>query len=351
MIFFGTKNLLGVDLGSSSIKVAEVRMSGKTPQLINYAQVPTPQLSIRKGRIAEPEGLASAVRLALNQISTRVKKCASGVAGSALIVKKITVAQMDPKLLAEQIQFEAEQYIPFNIQDVQLAHHALGPSGPDVMDVLLIAAQKDVVASSVEVLSLADLSCSTVDVSGFALANCFEANMGSISGATGLLNIGAHFTNLVIMDSGKVIFSRDLPVGGELHTFGIHKELGVTIEDAEAMKLSASYKQEVPSEVLEVINQTNEEVASEIQNAFEFFHSTSSTPPVQRVFITGGCSQMLGLPERLSVQLNCHIDEFNPFQRVTMRLKDRRLAQGGIQSFYPYAAVVLGLAMRQVGDS
>lgn len=350
MFFLKAKNLLGVDIGSSSIKIAEVRQSGKTVSLVDYAQVSNVPMAIRKGRIYESDLVAASVRSALDQLKTRNKKCAIGLAGTTMIVKKISVPQMDPKLLAEQIGWEAEQYIPFNIEEVQLAYHIIGPSAvSDSMDVLLIAAQKEVVSKNIEVLALAGLDASVVDISAFALANCFEVNYGKQKGIVSLLNIGAQHTNIVMLDNGKVVFARDVPAGGELYTLAIHRDLGLSVEDAESLKLGASRNQEVPSEVLGIIQQQNEAVANEIKNSFDFFQTTGGGGDIKKCFVTGGSYQIPGLKKVLTQQFGIPMDLLNPFQSV--KIKDRRMNPQQAAYYQPFAALALGLAVRKLGDA
>ncbi len=163
---------------------------------------------------------------------------------------------MDRKLIKDQIRFEAEQYIPFDINNISLAYHVLsGSSSPDTMDILLIAAQNELVNQYTQVVSFSSLNCSVLDVSGFALANAFEVNYGKLPGeVVGVLNFGASITNFVVVQNGEVIFCRDIPVGGANYTNEIHKAMGVTVAEAEALKLSAISRREVPDEVHSVIS-------------------------------------------------------------------------------------------------
>jgi type IV pilus assembly protein PilM len=176
------------------------------------------------------------------------------------------------------------------------------------------------------------------------LANCFEANYGARPGATALLNIGAGVTNVVILEEGNVVFARDVIIGGQNYTMEIHKALGVSIPEAESLKISASLGQEVPNEVISIITNTTEQVVEEIRNAFEFYTATGGGNKPDLMFVSGGCIFIPNLVEELSKVLGVGFEVFNPFQSVTYDSKV--LSAEYIQQIQSIAPVVLGLGMR-----
>ena len=173
-MFFKSKKVLGLDIGTSSIKIAELDVSGKGAQLLSFGFAPTPANSVAAGEISDITSVGIAVQGLISEIGTKRKNISTGMWGTAVIVKKITIPMMDRKLIQDQIRFEAEQYIPFDINNINLAHHVLKTSAsPDTIDLLLIAAQNELVFQYTAVVESTGLKCSVLDVSGFALANCF----------------------------------------------------------------------------------------------------------------------------------------------------------------------------------
>ncbi|MBX3040041.1 MAG: pilus assembly protein PilM, partial [Bdellovibrionaceae bacterium] len=219
-MFFKSKKVIGLDIGTSSLKIAELDVSKSGATLQGFRLAPTPLNAVSGGEIIDTMSLSQAVRGLVDELGSKRKSVCTGMWGMAVIVKKITMPKMDKKLLAEQIRYEAEQYIPFDINNISLSHQVLPSTVTgETQDILLIAAQNELVSQYFQVVSMANLDCKILDVSGFALANCFELNYGRFPGETiGLLNFGAAVTNFVVISNGDIIFSRDIPVGGQNYT-------------------------------------------------------------------------------------------------------------------------------------
>jgi type IV pilus assembly protein PilM len=349
-MIFGQKKILAVDIGTSSVKLAEVDNTPKGPVLKKFAMHPLQNGTVIGGEILDSGLVASCIELLAKTSKTKRKEVATGMWGSSVIVKKINMPKMEEKLVAEQIKWEAEQYIPFDINEITLDHHTLsskGADGGESMEVLLIAARQELVFRYIESIEGAGLKCSLVDVSGFALANCFEANYGVVDGVVSLINIGAGVANVVIIEKGNVIFCRDVNVGGTNYTTEINKQMGVSLEEAEALKISASHKQEIPDEVLAIIKNTNEQVVDEIKNGFEFFGATSSGPSANKIFVTGGSSVLPGLVDQLVQSLGVQHEMLDPFQRISYDPKV--FSPQYIAQIASVSSVVLGLGMRKLG--
>jgi len=349
-MLFGSKRLIGLDIGTSSIKVAEIEVSRKGADLLSFGMTATPSNSILGGDISNPSAISVAVQSLMSEIKMKKRSVSIGIWGTAVIVKKITIPKIEKKLIAEQIKWEAEQYIPFDVNDIVLDYHIINPqTSGETFDILLVAAQNDLVAQYNSVVSGSGMQMSVLDVSGFALANAFELNFGKTVGETiAVLNIGAGVTNFVILSDGEVIFSRDIPVGGQNFTNEIHKEMGMTLAEAEAMKISASHGSAVPEQVQSIISNTNEVVAEEVRNSFDFFAASNTGVNPQRIFYAGGSSVVPGLMESIQRTLRLSCEMFNPFGRV--RAKNKSLNAAYLQQVAPFAAVAVGLAMRKAGD-
>lgn len=349
-MLFKTKKVIGLDIGTSSLKLAELDVSKNGATLHSFRLAPTPPNAINNGEIMDPASLGAAIRGLVDEAGSRRKNAATGMWGMSVIVKKITMPRMDRKLLNDQIRYEAEQYIPFDINNVSLAHHVLNTSGaPDTQDVLLIAAQNELVAQYAQSVEIAGLECKVLDVSGFALANCFEMNYGRTAENVGLLNFGASVTNFVVLSGGDVVFCRDIPVGGANYTNEISKGMGVSVQEAEMLKLSAVARQEVPDDVVSLISATNETVAEEVRNSLDFLSATTNGLALNRCLVTGGASVTTGLMDAVSRVTGLALEPFNPFQRV--RINAKRFTNEELERVSSFAAVALGLGLRQVGDS
>ncbi len=349
-MFFKSKKLIAIDLGSTSIKVCELDVSRKGATLLSFVVSPTPSGAITNGEITNPSLLASSVQLAVQSIKSRRKSAAAGVYGTPVVVRRIKVPKMDDKILSDQLKWEAEQYIPFDVNEISLTHHKLKAGyAPDTMDILLVAAQNQLVRQYFNIFGEAGLGVGALDVNGFALANNFEMNYGKMNNETiALLNIGASTTNLVVMTNGETVFCRDIPVGGSNYSTEIQKELGISFLEAESLKISAVTKGETPGEVNTVIQATNDAIADEIRNSFDFFSASSNGTVINRAFATGGASVTPGLLQSISNVSMVPVQIYDPFYKIS--IGNRNLGPSYIESIRNVAAIALGLGLREAGD-
>ncbi len=350
IMFFKSKKLLGIDIGTNSVKVVELNVGSKSSTVLNFLMEPVPPGLVQGGEVTDPAALAGIIRAAVSKLGTKRRKAAVPIWGAAVIVKKITLPRMEEKLVAEQIQWEAEQYIPFDKSEINLEFQILNTKkNVESMDVLIVGAKKDLVFRVAEAVALADLDCEVVDVAGFALANCYHSGVGKTPGeVTGIINVGGGVTNFVVVDGGDVIFSRDIPSGGGTYTAEIQKNMGLSYEESESMKLSACMGQAAPAEIQEVISAVNESMADEVKRTFEFFQATTTDVSVQRFVVTGGASQTPGLRDAIGRALGMGLQEFNPFERIA--IEGKTLNQTYLKQMAPFAAVAVGLGLREAGD-
>ncbi len=329
--------------------MAEMDVSGSKVQLVSFGFAPTPVGSLNSGEILNAGALSNAVKALTFEVKTKIKKVSTGLWGTGVIVKKITIPRIEKKMIADQLQWEAEQYLPFDINSISLGFHVINPNAAnETMDILLIAAQHEIVNQYRSVVSGSGLQLSVLDVSGFAVANLFEANYGRSEETIGLINIGSGVTNFVVLMQGEVIFSRDVAIGGFNFTNEISKEMGVTLPEAESLKLSASNREAVPDEVHSILSSTNDMITDEIRNSFEFFVGSNNGAAFNRCFVTGGSSSVPGLLEKVGMATGVQIEKLNPFLRVKAA---RNFSDAYLRQIAPFASVAMGLAMRKVGDS
>jgi type IV pilus assembly protein PilM len=350
-MFFNSKKVIGLDIGSSAIKVAELDVRGNSATLVSFGVNRTPPGVIASGEIVEPVTLSQAVQSLVSQLGTKRKSISTGIWGSAVIIKKISLPRMDPNLIGEQIRFEAEQYIPFDINEINLEFYVLKKptQNPESMEVLLIAAKKDIVFRYAEVVESAGLQCSILDVSSFALANCFMFNYELPAGAiVGLLDVGSNTSNFVVMDNAEIVFCRDIPVGGSTYTNEIQRQMEISSEEAEALKISASGNQATPPQVQEIIAATHETVCDELRRTYDFYVATGADTQIQKLFLTGGALSTPGLMEKISQTLQVPTEIFNPF--ANLKYDTRRFTPDYVASIAAFTPVAVGLGLRKVGD-
>jgi type IV pilus assembly protein PilM len=345
------KSLVGLDLGSSAVKAIELKASGNTYKVAAYGVEPLPVDSIVEGAIID----SAAVVAALTRLFERARFKATGVAaslsGNAVIVKKISLPVMSDAELAESIYWEAEQYIPFDIQDVNLDYQVIGTSdasGKLLMDVLLVAAKNEKIADYTGVISQAGRTAVIVDVDAFALQNAYEVNYGADPGAVVvLLNTGASSTNLNVVSGDQSVFTRDLSVGGNAYTEALHRELGLTLDQADQLKRGHAIDGFSYEDARPVLRAVTENVMIEIQKTFDFFRATAATDRLDRIVISGGASRAEGFAEMLAERFESPVETFDPFKRVAF---DAARFAADRDDATATAAVAVGLALRRAGD-
>jgi type IV pilus assembly protein PilM len=350
-MFFKPKKVIGLDIGSSSIKVAELEVRGDAATMLSFGVARTPAGVMNGGEVMDTMALSSAVQSLVAQLGTKRKNVSTGIWGSAVIIKKISLPKMDPALIGEQIRWEAEQYIPFDINDINLEFYVLKKpnTNPDAMEVLLIAAKKDIIFKYAEAVETSGLQCSILDVSSFALANCFMFNYELPQGAiAGLLDIGSGISNFVVMDNSEIVFCRDIPVGGGTYTGEIQRQMEISPEEAEGFKIAAAQGQATPPQVTEIISSAHETVCDELRRTYDFYVATGSDIQIQKLFVTGGALATPGLVEKISQSLQVPVEIFNPF--ANLRYDTRKFAPDYIASISSFTPVAIGLGLRKVGD-
>jgi type IV pilus assembly protein PilM len=270
-----------------------------------------------------------------------------------VIVKKINLPVMTEAELAESIYWEAEQYIPFDIQDVNLDYQILdagaGPDSKGTMEVLLVAAKKEKIADYTGVISQAGRVPVVVDVDAFALQNAFEVNYGLEPDAVVvLLNAGASAININIITGDQSVFTRDISMGGNSYTEAVQKELNLPFESAEQLKKGQTIEGATFEEVKPVLQAMTENVLLEIQKTFDFFKATASSDRIDRVVLSGGASRVDGFAEALRERFGTTVESFDPFRKISF--EPQKFGVEDPDTAIPTAAVAVGLALRRVGD-
>jgi type IV pilus assembly protein PilM len=352
-VAFGKKKgLVGLDIGSSAIKAVELKPGGKGGEyhLVNLGMEPLPPEAIVDGAIMDSGAVIDSIQRLFSANKIKTNDVACSVSGNAVIVKKISLPQMTPEELAESIHWEAEQYIPFDIQDVALDYEVVEGSGSGGnMDVLLVASKKDKIGDYTSAISQAGKTPTIIEVDVFALQNCYEVNYGLDPGRViALLNVGASIMNINIVKGSNSIFNRDIAVGGNQYTDAIQKDLNLSFDQAEALKRGARVEGAAPENLGPILRAVSDNIALEIQKTFDFFKATSSEDRIDRIFLAGGTSKVPGLRELLADRFDAGVEILNPFNNVIYN--PREFDPDFIAEIGPSAAVAVGLAVRRVGD-
>lgn len=352
MVFRRAKSLVGLDIGSSAVKAVELKPSGKVYKVTAFGSEPVPPDSIVDGAIIDAAAVADAIRRLFDSRHIKTKDVAASLSGNAVIVKKITLPVMTEAELAESIYWEAEQYIPFDIQDVNLDYQILDggdAAGKGTMDVLLVAAKKEKIADYTGVILQAGRAAVVVDVDAFALQNAYEVNYGiEPSAVVVLLNAGASATNINILNGDQSVFTRDISIGGNAYTEALQKELSLPFELADQLKRGLPVEGVTFDDARPVLRAVSENVMLEIQKTFDFFKATASSDRIDRIMVSGGASRAEGFTEMLGERFEAPIEAFDPFKRVAFDMKKFNVESAA--DVAPTVAVAVGLALRRVGD-
>jgi type IV pilus assembly protein PilM len=354
-VFFGrTKSLVGLDIGSSSVKAVELKDLGKGRgyQLLNIGIEPLSPEAIVDGAIMDSGLVAETIQRLFTTSRIKSQEVAISLSGHSVIIKKISLPQMTQEELSESIQWEAEQYIPFDVDDVNIDYQVLegaSLSGEGNMDVLLVAVKKDKINDYTTVLANAGKTAQVVDVDVFALQNAYECNYDVPSDkVVALINMGAAVTNIAILQGGVSIFWRDITTGGNLFTEAIQKELNVPFDQAEALKKGQDVDGASAERVPAILQAVGEQVGTEIQKTLDFFKATSSSDPVSLMILAGGASRTSNLAAYLGQRFDTHVEMLDPFKKVAVN--DRQFPLDTLEPLAPCASVAVGLALRKVGD-
>ncbi len=347
------KLALGLDIGSSSVKLTQLKESGKGVQLANFDMAMLPPEAVVDGALMNFTAVTEKIRELISVNKIRNKHCAIGISGHSVIIKKISLPEMTPDELSESIQWEAEQYIPFDIKDVNVDVQILNPKASHgQMDVLLVAAKKDVINDYVSVASDAGLHPVIVDVDTFCVQNMFELNYGFPAGETiALINLGASVININVISDGITTFTRDISMGGGLLTEEIQKQLNVSYEEAEHYKTGGHENvssSAIFREGMKLAERVAETLVTEIQRSFDFFSATTVNADLSRIFLCGGSAQMPSLIRFLEKRIEVPVEVVNPFKNVIVDSKKFDLDL--LQRMGSMAAVSMGLGLRRAND-
>jgi len=352
-VFFSKpKNVVGLDIGSSAIKLVELKeKKGGTYQLLKMGVERLSPEAIVDGSIMDSSMVVETISRLNSEKAIKNSNYATSLSGHSVIIKKISLPAMSADELAESIQWEAEQYIPFDINDVNLDYVPLTTPGTgDNIDVILVAVKKEKINDYTSVISQTGKVPVLVDVDAFALQNCYEMNHDvSENRVLALVNIGASVTNVNVLSGTNSLFWRDITFGGNQYTDAIQRELSLSFEQAEELKRGKTVGDHTIQQVIPILNSVSEDFAGELRKTLDFFTATSGAERVDEIVLAGGGSGVLNLDATLRDKFSIPVSIMDPFRNVSVdegEFNPEELAEIG-----PSMAIAVGLAIRKLGDA
>ena len=352
-LFTGSKKLVGLDIGSSSLKLAEIVSTSQGPVLNRFRQIPVPPGVIVDGVVEDAGALSSIIKELFRNSGCKGKGIVTSLSGNSVIVKKVTLAQMEEVELRELIHDEAGKYLPFdNMDDVNYDFQILGDNeyNPNQMDVIIVAAKKTDVDSYLDAITAAGLTVMIMDVDSFALETMYEANYPfEDDEIIVIVNIGAKLTNINVIKGGMSIFTRDFTVAGNAITEGLQEKYHVSADEAERMKIEGTPAGDQGNvDFQNIILDCADPICSEIERSIDYFRSTFGGDYIKHVYLSGGSSRIVGLKNHLSQRLNIETELINPLLKVGYNKTN--IDAGKLDSIKTIGAVAIGLGLRKIGD-
>jgi type IV pilus assembly protein PilM len=349
MVFAKRKEIVGIDIGSSSVKLVQLKENKGAYLLQNVGILPLPGEAIVDNSLMDTTSIVEAVKTLIKSLDVKAKDASCSISGNSVIIRKITLPAMTSEELEDQILWEAEQYIPFDINDVHVDFEILSSDLVDTgkMTVLLVASKKDVINEYVSVFSEAGIKLVVVDVDSFAIQNSFELNYeNEYENVVALVNIGASIMNLNVVKEGVSLFTRDVQIGGNFYTEEIQRQFAVSGEDAESIKITGHCPDQ--AKLQDIMTRANETLSIEIMRSLDFYNSTADDQKISKIFLSGGGAKVALLPAAVSQRLGLPVEIVNPF--LKMKYNEKEFDPEYLQEIGPFVAVAMGLAMRRLGD-
>jgi type IV pilus assembly protein PilM len=349
-MIFRKKDIVGLDIGSKHIKVVQLKDVKGKYQLERLGIATLEPELIVDGSILDSSRVIEAIQGLITNTNIKIKDAALSLSGhSSVIIKRVSFQQMSEDELSESIKFEAEQYIPFDIEDVNLDFQILGPGDKEnMMDVLIVAAKKDKINEYVTVAKGAGLNPLIVDVDAFALENMYELNYEMRTDENvALVNIGASMININILKGGISVFTRDSAVGGNLHTEALQKEFTISYANAEKLKQEGKMEGISQEDMKAVLVSASEDIIAEISRSFDYFRDTTNYENINEIILCGGGALTAGFMPLLTERFGINTTMAESLKNITI---PDSFDKDYLKKVEPIISVALGLALRRTGD-
>ncbi len=363
-ISFGSNSTaVGIDIGTSAVKIVQLKKNPSgMPDLINYGYMPLPPEAMTEGSVADSSAVIEAIKEIKKARNLKISNIYASISGQNVIMRFIMLPVMQPEELEQTVKIEAEQYVPYSIDEVSIAHSVLKQLDDEDPDgggggnnkILLVVAQKDIVNSYMDVIKNAAGKCEVIDVDTIAsinaLENSFMQTADSQEGGevVAIIDSGARTTSISVLKSGILEFTRNIPIAGNNITDSLKDTLNQDFDQAEQIKISeGSIGDGSGSEVSEVIQGTVEELASEIRRSFDYFKAQSREPMIHKIILSGGSANLSGFSTFLMNDLGVEVQLGNPLEGINVTVPDPDDLYNNLQQF----TVAIGLALRGVADN
>ena len=344
------KGLVGLDIGSASVKAVELKRKGSDYEVVNAGLAPLGQDTVVDGAIMDALSVSSAIEKIFSESKIKTKNVATSVSGPSVSAKRITVGASTDEELQNAIAYEAQQHIPFDISEVNLSYMPVGaaPAG-NGMDVMVVAVKREKIRNQTDVLSQAGKTPLVVDIDAFALQNAYEVNYEPSPDQTvALLNIGASIMTINIVRGGVPLFPRDVTMGGSQYTDTLQKELDLSFDDAERLKRGEEVHNITPEARSAHIRAVSEILLLEIRRTFDFFRQSATSDNIQQIYVAGGTARIEGLVDLLKEEFSVPVEIMNPFRKIVVGDKVDR---GFVEENAPRLTIAVGLALRSFDES
>jgi type IV pilus assembly protein PilM len=336
--------VLGIDISSTSVKIVELSRSGDRYRVDSYAVEPLPANAVVEKNIAEVEAVGETISKALKRSNIKNKNCAMAVPASAVITKIITMpANLNENDMEGQIQLEADQYIPYALEEVNLDFEVLGPTegNPETVDVLLAASRSENVDLRIGAADIAGLTADIIDIESYALENAYKLIEPNTEGrVVAIIDVGATMTNINVVADNVLVYNREQPFGGKQLTEEIMRRYGLSYEEAGLAKKEGSLPDNYVPEVLEPFKET---MAQQVHRFLQFFYAASQHNSVDQLVLAGGCAAIPGIDELIESRVGVETSIANPFANMAM---SSRINQQRLSNDAPSLMIACGLALR-----
>jgi type IV pilus assembly protein PilM len=337
--------VVGLDIGSHAVKVCQLKKTSSGYTILNLGSTVLPEGAVEDGTLNDPEVVSKAISDLFKNLKIKNRKVGFSISGYSVIVKKVNLAVMGEAQLEDHIMSEAEQYIPFDIEDVYLDFQDLktGLNETDRTDVMLVAAKKEIVDDYLDMLGGLNLIPVIVDVDGFALENTYEYNYEKNENVA-LVDIGASKMSINILSQGISVVARDIIVGSRQLTEQIQNVFDIDFEEAEGLKIGSIQDEEKRGEIEDIFSTTCTQWILEIKKAIDLYHSNHPDHPLKRLILSGGGAKVSGLIDFLAQETNIHVELFNPF--LNMSSNRKKIDPDYLEDIGPEMAIAAGIALR-----
>lgn len=349
-MFEKNENLLGLDIGSSSVKVVRINAKQTPLKLLDCGLIPISGEAVSEGRVINPEMVAAPVQRLLSNLKIKAKSVAASISGYEVMIKNIELPSMAEEELHNRMQSELGQYIPYNIEEVDVDYQVLDLSKdrPNHMEVLLVAAKKESVREHVNLVRHCGLDLTVVDVDYFALSNAFEATYGITKENVALIDIGASKGIIHILSQGVSVFRRGISIGGHQIDERIQERFGISPDDAQKVKLGEQVKGVTKEDLSAIFISVVRSWVNECRRAIDFYYSNFPEKSIDKIFLSGGSCRIPGLEKTFEENLGSVVEIFNPFKKI--EADSKTFDQAYLEYMGPQMAIALGLALRRAKE-